>query len=84
MPTITEIKSPKFFYCKKYDIHCPCKKCESSFKLGYKLCKIKCEDCEGLHKTLNKTLEIKDGGIVGCMTMAISKIRSEEDKSKQE
>ena len=30
MPTILEIQEPKMTYCKKYNIHCECAKCEKA------------------------------------------------------
>ena len=30
MPTLTEITDPKYTYCNKFDVHCPCVKCRAS------------------------------------------------------
>jgi len=32
MTTVLEIQKPKMSYCKKYDIHCECPKCEKPTK----------------------------------------------------
>jgi len=30
MPTITEIQNPNLTYCQKYDLYCPCIKCDGN------------------------------------------------------
>lgn len=36
MPTLLEIKDSSLIYCKKYDVHCPCLKCEKPIGLCIK------------------------------------------------
>jgi len=45
MPTLIEINEPKYKYCNKFDIHCPCFKCSKHDDIQcYKLL---CKECEG-------------------------------------
>jgi len=54
MPTLTEITKPYLTYCQKYDIHCPCPKCNSSISCFHKGGKY-CKACAGPNKiNINK------------------------------
>ena len=50
MSTILEIQKPYLTYCKEYDIHCPCPKCENlnCWQLDFKNdFKNYCKQCPG-------------------------------------
>lgn len=45
MTTILEIQKPELTYCKEYDVHCYCPKCNYQLQ-----CSNECKNCHGQYQ----------------------------------